>query len=134
MVIIWQINPPKIFHVNWFRTDENGNSLWPGYNENLRILEWVLERCNNKLEAIKSPIGYIPKTSDIDMTGLQLPSGALDKLLAIDRQAWLEESKNIKEFFTKFGKDLPEQLWQEYDFLLYRLGVATHNHLSCKKL
>lgn len=114
-------NPPKIFHVNWFRSDKNGKVLWPGFGENLRILEWVLNRCNNKVEALRTPIGYIPKVSDIDMRGLKLPAGALRKLLSIDNKVWGEELKDIKTFFNKFKKDLPRQLWQEYHALEKRL-------------
>jgi phosphoenolpyruvate carboxykinase (GTP) len=113
--------PPKIFHVNWFRTNEQGKFLWPGFGENLRILEWILQRCNNKIEAIKTPLGYIPRPSNIDMTGLELPADTLEKLLTIDKKAWLEELKGIKTFFRQFKKDLPQELWQEYEDLKMRL-------------
>jgi phosphoenolpyruvate carboxykinase (GTP) len=113
--------PPKIFHVNWFRTDEQGKFFWPGFGENLRILEWILDRCNNKVEALKSPIGYVPRPSDIDMTGLELTPGTLENLLAIDKKEWLEELKGIKAFFKQFKKDLPQELWQEYEDLVARL-------------
>ncbi|OGX50361.1 MAG: phosphoenolpyruvate carboxykinase [Omnitrophica WOR_2 bacterium RIFCSPLOWO2_12_FULL_46_30] len=113
--------PPRIFHVNWFRSDESGNFLWPGYGENLRVLEWVLDRCNKKKEALKTPIGFIPNLSDLDMTGLHLRSGALEKLLEIDNKAWLEELKSIKGFFKQFDKGLPAELWQEYEALEERL-------------
>ncbi|MFH1339049.1 MAG: phosphoenolpyruvate carboxykinase (GTP) [Candidatus Omnitrophota bacterium] len=109
--------PPKIFHVNWFRTDEDGKFLWPGYGENLRILEWILDRYNNKAGAMSSPIGYLPQISDIDMTGLGLPTGALEKLFAVDKKGWLEELKDIKKFFMRFKRDLPQELWQEYESL-----------------
>ena len=112
---------PKIFHANWFRTDEKGNFLWPGYGENLRILEWILDRCNNKVEAIKTPIGYIPRPQDLDMTGLPLPAGTLEKLLEIDKKEWLQELKGIKKFFQQFKKALPQELWQEYEDLTERL-------------
>jgi phosphoenolpyruvate carboxykinase (GTP) len=108
--------------VNWFRTDEKGKDLWPGFGENLRVLEWILDRCNNKVKAVKSPIGYIPKASDLDMTGLKLPSDTLKKLLSIDKKEWLKELKNIKKFFVRFKKDLPSELWQEYNLLAKRLG------------
>jgi phosphoenolpyruvate carboxykinase (GTP) len=113
--------PPKIFLVNWFRTDESGKFLWPGYGENLRVLEWILDRCNNKVDAVKTSIGYIPYSSDIDMTGLKLPSGNLEKLLTIDKKEWFEELKGIGYFFKQFKKDLPEELWQEHDFTIYRI-------------
>ncbi|MFH0790784.1 MAG: phosphoenolpyruvate carboxykinase (GTP) [Candidatus Omnitrophota bacterium] len=113
---------PKIFHVNWFRTDQNGKFLWPGYRENLRILEWILDRCNNKVEAVKSPIGYLPKIEDIDMTGLPLPADALEKLFQIDKNAWIEELNGIDSFFKQFKKDLPKELWDEYRSLHKRLN------------
>ena len=113
--------PPKIFHVNWFRTDEGGKFLWPGFRENLRVLEWILERCNNKVNAVKTPIGYVPYASDIDMTGLQLYPGALEKLLEVRKGDWLEELKGIKVFFDKFKKDMPKELWDEYKALSQRL-------------
>ena len=112
---------PKIFHVNWFRTDEKGKVLWPGFGENLRILEWILERCNNKVGAVKTAIGYIPKISDIDMTGLELLAETLKKLFRINKGDWLEELKDIKKFFGQFKKDLPPELWREYDALSKRL-------------
>ncbi len=112
---------PKIFHVNWFRTDENGKFLWPGYTENLRVLEWILDRCNNRVGAIPTPIGYIPQTIDIDMTGLSLPEGALEKLLEVNSEDWHQELKGIKKFYEQFKNDLPEELWQEYEALSRRL-------------
>jgi len=112
--------PPKIFHVNWFRTDEKGRFVWPGFGENLRVLEWILDRCNNKVGALETSIGYVPYPSDIDTTGLDLPAGTLDKLLSIDEDEWLEELKGIKKFFQMFKKDLPVELWQEYKELLLR--------------
>ena len=113
--------PPKIFHVNWFRTDENNKLLWPGFGENLRVLEWILDRCNNKVEAVKTPIGYIPRPSDIDMTGLELSEGALERLLEIHKEDWLEELKGIKKFFKQFKKDLPSELWEEFEAVSSRL-------------
>ena len=114
---------PKIFHVNWFRSDEKGEFLWPGYGENLRVLEWILDRCNNKVEAVQSSIGFVPHAADIDMTGLNLPAGALEKLLAINNKEWLGELHSIKEFFGQFKKDLPQELWEEYAALEERLTL-----------
>ena len=115
------VRPPKIFHVNWFKSDENGKFLWPRFGDNLRVLEWILDRCNNKVEAQKSPIGYIPRMSDIDLTGLQLAPGVLEKLLDIDRKEWLAELKGIKLFFKQFKNDLPPEMWDEYESLCKRL-------------
>ena len=115
------IKAPKIFHVNWFRTDKEGKFLWPGFAENLRVLEWILDRCNNRVDAVKTAVGYLPNLSDIDLTGLGFPSGTLEKLLSIDKNEWREELKGIKIFFKQFKKDLPLQLWQEYEELSARL-------------
>jgi len=114
-------NPPKIFHVNWFRTDENGKFLWPGFGDNLRVIEWILDRCNEKVEGAKTAIGYVPKSSDIDTTGLKISKSTLDKLFKIDRKEWLKEMDGIKTFFAKFKGDLPEELDQEYKRLRNRL-------------
>jgi len=114
--------PPKIFHVNWFRTDEHGKFLWPGFRENLRVLEWVLDRCNNKVEAVRTPIGYAPRPKDIDMTGLSLSGTSLEKLFLVDKKEWLEELKAIRAFFKQFKGRLPEELWQEYEQLRGRLA------------
>jgi phosphoenolpyruvate carboxykinase (GTP) len=115
------VKPPRIFHVNWFRTDENGKFLWPGFGENLRVLEWILQRCNNSVEAVKTPIGYIPKTEDIDMTGLELPKASMEKLLLVDKNAWLQELESQKEFFKIFAKDIPKELPEEWQALKDRL-------------
>lgn len=106
---------PKIFHVNWFRADENGKFLWPGFGENLRILEWILDRCNNKAQAIKTPIGYIPAPDSLDMTGLHMPKENLKKLFEIDRFQWLQEMESQKEFLSIFGDKLPREISQEWE-------------------
>jgi phosphoenolpyruvate carboxykinase (GTP) len=114
------VKPPKIFHVNWFRVDEHGKFLWPGFCENLRVLEWVLDRCNDKVNAMQTPIGYIPYPFNIDMNGLKLSASALEKLLKVDKEEWLEELKGVNKFFSNFKKDLPEELWEQYNALLER--------------
>jgi len=115
--------PPKIFHVNWFRTDEKRKFLWPGFTENLRVLEWILDRCSGKVEAYKTPIGYVPYPADIDLTGIKLSEGALDKLLEVRKEDWLNELKSIKKFFSQFKKDLPCELWDEFEGLNQRLRI-----------
>ncbi len=106
---------PKIFNVNWFRTDENGKFLWPGFGENLRVLEWILDRCNNTVEAVRTPIGYIPTLDGLDMTGLSIPKDTLKKLLEIDRFEWLQEMESQKEFLSTLGERLPGEIWQEWE-------------------
>ncbi|MBN2210108.1 MAG: phosphoenolpyruvate carboxykinase (GTP) [Sedimentisphaerales bacterium] len=114
----WQ---PKIFHVNWFRQDEKGNFLWPGYGENLRVLEWILACCRNEVECSKTAIGWIPRMDDIDMTGLNLPRETFDKLFEIDPVAWEAEVEGIGEFFSKFGRRLPLELLAQHEALKRRL-------------
>ncbi|MFZ5800019.1 MAG: phosphoenolpyruvate carboxykinase domain-containing protein, partial [Candidatus Omnitrophota bacterium] len=113
--------PPKIFHVNWFRTDEQGKFLWPGFSENLRVLEWIIDRCNGQARAIKTPIGYVPAPDSLDMTGLDLSSGTMEKLLEIDCKAWIEELESQKEFFKLFGESLPKPILAQHRALGKRL-------------
>jgi phosphoenolpyruvate carboxykinase (GTP) len=120
-----QIQPqPKVFQVNWFRTDENGRFLWPGFGENLRIIEWILGRCRNEVTGVRTPIGYVPDPKDIDMTGLKLPKDAMRKLLAVDREAWLAELDSIHKFFDQFGTRLPDPIWAQHEALRRRLLTA----------
>jgi phosphoenolpyruvate carboxykinase (GTP) len=114
--------PPKIFHVNWFRKDEEGKFLWPGYGENLRVLEWVISRCKDEMEGVETPIGYLPHENDIDMTGLRIPRENMHKLLSISKEDWKEEAASIAEFFKTFGKDLPPEMNAELKGLQRRLG------------
>ncbi len=114
----WQ---PKIFHVNWFRQDENGKFLWPGFGENLRVLEWILARCRNEVDAQKSAIGFVPKIEDLDMNGLDVPLQNMEKLFEIDPEAWKQEMVSIKEFFETFGERMPIELWAQYESLKRRL-------------
>ena len=114
-------NPPKIFHVNWFRTDDNGNFLWPGFGDNLRVLDWILKRCEGEVEAKETPIGYIPTANALDMTGLDLPTDIIEELLSVDVDDWKEELKGHREFFAMFGDRLPKEFWEEYNALAHRL-------------
>ncbi|MFC1577067.1 phosphoenolpyruvate carboxykinase (GTP) [Candidatus Omnitrophota bacterium] len=113
---------PRIFHVNWFRQDKEGNYLWPGYNENLRVIEWIVDRCSGNAEAEELPIGYIPTPESIDMTGLKISKAALKKLLSIDRKEWKKDLEEQKEFFKRFGKGLPKEIADEYRALKKRLA------------
>ncbi len=115
------VNPPKIFHVNWFKQDDNGNFIWPGFGENLRVLEWIMDRCRQKVKAVESPIGYIPDASDIDLTGLNVTKETMETLLEVNKEDWKAELDDQKEFFKTFGKDLPKELLQEWDLLRRRL-------------
>ncbi len=112
---------PKIFHVNWFRADEKGRFLWPGFGENLRIIEWILARSRNVVSAVQTPIGYVPNPKDIDMTGLKLPAGSMEKLLAVNKKEWLAELDSVTKFFDQFGSRLPDELWAQHERLRQRL-------------
>ncbi len=115
---------PKIFHVNWFRQDEKGDYLWPGFGENLRVLEWILARCNNKVDAKKTPIGYIPYWDDIDMTDLKLQEETKNKLFQIRKDEWKQEVESLKDFFTLFKNKLPKEIMREYEALRKRLDKS----------
>jgi phosphoenolpyruvate carboxykinase (GTP) len=117
-------NPPKIFHVNWFRTGPDGKFLWPGYGENLRVLEWILDRAEGEGAAVESPIGYLPRAEDLHLEGLGLPPDRVrDELLSIDRNEWIEEAKSLDKFLSPFGDDLPREIRDEERALLKRLGA-----------
>ena len=115
---------PKIYYVNWFRTDENGKFLWPGYGENSRVLKWLFERCEGRVHGVDTPIGRLPEPADLDTNGLDLPAANIAKLLNVDIDGWLAEVPLIREHFAKFGNHLPEGLNREVDELEERLRRA----------
>jgi phosphoenolpyruvate carboxykinase (GTP) len=115
---------PKIYYVNWFRQDENGKFLWPGYGENSRVLKWIFERCEAKAHATDTPIGRLPEPADLDTRGLDIPAANLAKLLSVDIDGWLAEVPLIQEHFAKFGSQLPEGLSREVAGLEERLKTA----------
>jgi phosphoenolpyruvate carboxykinase (GTP) len=112
---------PKIFYVNWFRVDENGKYLWPGYGDNSRVLKWIFERCDGRAHAVDTAIGRLPEPADIDTAGLALPTSTLARLLSVDVEGWLAELPLIREHFAKFGSHLPQGLQREVDDLEKRL-------------
>jgi phosphoenolpyruvate carboxykinase (GTP) len=115
-------NPPRIFHVNWFKQDSDGKFMWPGFGENLRVLRWVADRCNGGGKAVESPIGYLPADGAIDTTGLDLAPETMRELLAVDAADWRQEAESLAEFFGKFGARLPAELERQRQDLLKRLG------------
>ncbi len=115
--------PPKIFHVNWFRKDSQGKFLWPGYGENLRVLEWIIRRCRNQVLAEKTAIGFLPRPGDLDLTGLKLSPKTLEQLLAIDKSLWLKEMEKRGEFLKgKLGNTVPEEIFRQHLMLKQRLN------------
>ena len=114
-------NAPKIFNVNWFKTNEKGDFLWPGYGENIRVLDWILDRCENKIDAKSTPIGYMPNEKDINLEESGVSPKILSELLKIDTEAWLNETEKIKDFYSIFKEKLPQKLQEELKSLNYRL-------------
>jgi phosphoenolpyruvate carboxykinase (GTP) len=117
-------SPPKIFHVNWFRQDEGGKFLWPGFGDNLRVLRWILDRCAGTAEAKDTEIGHLPKAQDIDVSGLDMAPGALDELLAVDPELWQTEFEGIGEYLAGFGDRVPPALNPELAAALERVSKA----------
>ncbi|MGI6203239.1 MAG: phosphoenolpyruvate carboxykinase (GTP) [Eubacteriales bacterium] len=114
--------PPKIFHVNWFRTDDDGNFIWPGFGENMRVLMWIIDRCEDKVDAVESPIGYLPKAEDLNLEGLEdVTLDTIRELLDVDRELWLEDVANVREFYAKIGDRVPKEFYTELDALEARL-------------
>ena len=113
---------PKIFNVNWFRTDDEGHFIWPGFGDNLRVLEWILKRCEGKADAAETPIGFVPHAEDINIEGLEISLDTLKGLLDVDRDLWKSETEGITEFYAKFGNKLPAELRHQLDALKARLG------------
>jgi phosphoenolpyruvate carboxykinase (GTP) len=117
------VKPPKIFHVNWFRTGADGKFLWPGYGENIRVLDWILSRCNGEVEAEKTAIGWVPRPKDLDLDGLDLPAGAMDKLLEVNKEEWIAEAESTSEYFKQFGNRMPSDLLSQHESLMRRLDI-----------
>ena len=111
---------PKIFNVNWFRVDEEGHFIWPGFGDNLRVLEWILKRCENEVDAEETAIGYVPKAEDINLEGLDFSVETLKGILAVDNAKWAKEAAGVEEFYTKFGDKLPAELRAELEGLKAR--------------
>jgi phosphoenolpyruvate carboxykinase (GTP) len=114
---------PRIFYVNWFRRDDEGHFLWPGFGENSRVLKWITERIEGRGGAVDTAIGYVPTPDALDVSGLDITTDELARLLHVDRAEWTAEIPQITDWFQKFGDKLPGVLWAELDALKARLGV-----------
>lgn len=109
---------PKIFNVNWFRVDEDGHFIWPGFGDNLRVLEWILKRCDNEVDAVETAIGYVPKPEDINLEGLKdFDEEKLASILKVDNAKWAKEAAGVEKFYKKFGDKLPQELRDELNGL-----------------
>ena len=108
---------PKIFNVNWFRTDDEGNFIWPGFGDNMRVLMWMLARCKGEADAVETAIGYEPKPEDINLEGLDISVDTVRDLLSVDKELWAEEAAGIEEHYKKFGDHLPAELRNQLETL-----------------
>ena len=113
---------PRIFFVNWFRKDENGKFVWPGFGENARVLKWIAERIDGQAEAIDTPVGRVPSTASLDTNGLGLSDAQISTLLDVDAEVWVEEAALIPAFYNRFGDRLPQALWRQHAALTDRLA------------
>lgn len=108
---------PKIFNVNWFRLDDEGNFIWPGFGDNLRVLEWIIKRCDGEVDAQETAIGYVPYAEDINLEGLDFSIDTLKSILEVKNDQWSKEAEGIEEFYTKFGDRLPQELRNQLETL-----------------
>jgi phosphoenolpyruvate carboxykinase (GTP) len=104
---------PKIFHVNWFRKDANGKFMWPGFGENMRVLEWIIGRCKGEAGGVETPIGNLPEPSDLNLQGIEIAPATMSALLEVDTEAWQAEIAEIGEYLESFGDRTPEALEAE---------------------
>ncbi len=115
---------PKIFYVNWFRKDENGKFLWPGFGDNIRVLKWIFGRCDGTADAKKTAVGYLPTKESLDLSGLDIPEKNLEKILSIDKDKWCEEVEEMEKYYKQFGSRLPVELKNELKELKSRLSAT----------
>jgi len=116
--------PPLIFRVNWFRKDQDGKFLWPGYGDNIRVLKWILERVQGSGDAVETPIGYMPTPTAIDTSGLNVPTDAMKTLTEVDVDGWVKATVGMKNFFAQFGDRLPSGVSGQLDLLKTRLETT----------
>ncbi len=117
-----QAKLPKIYYVNWFRKNDQGKFVWPGFGENSRVLKWIVERLDGRADGVKTPIGVLPTAESLDTDGLELSQEDLDFLLTVDPEVWREEAALVPEHLNTFGDHTPQELWAEYRALVARLG------------
>jgi phosphoenolpyruvate carboxykinase (GTP) len=111
------VHKPRIFSINWFRTDDKGRYLWPGFGHNVRVLKWVIDRVHNRVGAKETPIGLLPHIKDLDLNGLNIPKEDMEELFRLDNAGWKKEADDIAEFFKKFGNRMPKEMWDELEKL-----------------
>jgi len=115
-------HPPRLFHVNWFRRDAKGAFLWPGYGDNLRVMEWIIKRCTGAVGAQESPIGNLPRPADLNLTGVDVSEATMQELLAVLPAAWRKETAEMREYLKEYGARSPAEMSAELDEIEKRLG------------
>jgi phosphoenolpyruvate carboxykinase (GTP) len=116
-------HPPKIYSINWFRTDESGKFIWPGFGDNIRVIKWILERIHAHVDAKETPLGLVPRPKDLDLGGLNIPQEKLEKLFEVKPSEWTGELAEIEKYFQSFGSHMPEAIWNEYRSLAEKLHL-----------
>jgi phosphoenolpyruvate carboxykinase (GTP) len=117
-------NPPRIFSVNWFRKDEEGNFLWPGYGENMRVLKWIVERARGTAQSIESPLGWVPRYEDLDWRGLEFDRTQFDQVMSVDREVWQQEMVSHDALFVRLYDKLPKEFILMRELILSSLWRA----------
>lgn len=115
---------PRIFFVNWFRKDQDGRFVWPGFGDNARVLKWISERIDGEAKAVDTPVGRTPSAEALDLSGLELTPAQMSILLDVDAGVWAEEAALIPDFYRRFGDRLPTALWDQHAALVARLDRA----------
>ena len=115
---------PRIFHVNWFRQDASGDFLWPGFGENLRVLRWIIDRCEGRVSALETPIGFLPNGRDIDTHDLDVTDATMEALLSVNVEQWKSEMESVGEYLQSYGERLPGELRDEHEEIVAALASA----------
>jgi phosphoenolpyruvate carboxykinase (GTP) len=123
-------HPPKIYSVNWFRVDDNGKFIWPGFGENIRVLKWIVDRTQNKVDAKNTPLGYIPYLKDLDLQDISIAKDKLEKLFEIKPAKWKSELADIKKFLEQFGDHMPQEIWEQYQMLEKALNHSNDDYFD----
>jgi phosphoenolpyruvate carboxykinase (GTP) len=117
-------SPPKVFCVNWFRMDENGDFIWPGFGENIRVLKWAIDRVNGRAPARETPLGLVPHLEALEPSSLKVPKAKLEQLFGVDSEAWQVEMADVEKFYAQFGSRLPQEILRQLEELKKRLKAS----------
>ena len=115
--------PPRIFSVNWFRKDESGKFVWPGFRQNMRVLKWIFERCAGRADAVETPLGYVPRYDDLDWNGFDFGAQRFASVMDVDLRQWKREIDSHDAFFARLGTKRPDALMSERDRLASRMSM-----------